>query len=233
MRTSIDQLLFVVLPYASALLFVAGVVERYRRHQYSVTSLSSQFLEGRRHFWALMPFHLGVLAVLAAHVAWFAAPGLVLRWNAEPSRLYALEIAALACALTALAGYAAVGLRRAADERLRLVTTAADWLVYALLLAQIALGVLIAVRHSWGSSWFAAVAAPYLWSLVRFTPDIRAVSALPDAVTAHIVLAWVILAIFPYSRLVHVLSVPNPYLWRAPQVVRWRRAPAAIRGDRS
>lgn len=233
MRASINQLLFVVLPYAAVLLFTVGAVERYRRHRSSVTSLSSQFFESRRHFWALMPFHLGLLAVLAAHVVWLIAPGAVQRWNADPVRLQAVEIAALAFGLTALGGYIAVGFRRAADAKLRLVTTTADWSVYGLLLAQIVLGILVAVRHSWGSGWFVTIASPYLWSLVRFNPDITAIAALPHLVRAHVVTAWLLLAIFPFSRLVHVLSVPNPYLWRAPQVVRWRRGAAAITGDRS
>ena len=233
MRSSINQLLFVVLPYAAALLFAVGAIERYRRHRYSVTSLSSQFFESRRHFWALMPFHLGLLAVLAAHLLWVVAPTGVQRWNAEPSRLYAAEIVALAFGLTALAGYVAVGLRRAIDEKLRLVTSAADWAVYALLLVQMALGVLIAIRYTWGSGWFVTIATPYLWSLVRFNPDITGVVALPSLVRAHIVAAWLLLALFPFSRLVHVLSVPNAYLWRAPQVVRWRRGTRLITGDRS
>ena len=104
MQASIDLLLFVVLPYASVLLFAMGAVERYRRHRASVTSLSSQFFEGRRHFWALMPFHLGILAILAAHLVWFAAPGVVQRWNEDVARLQAVEIGALAFGLTALGG---------------------------------------------------------------------------------------------------------------------------------
>jgi nitrate reductase gamma subunit len=228
-----NVLLFVVLPYAAVLLFAVGAIERYRRHPYSVTSHSSQFLEGRRHFWALMPFHLGLLIVLAAHLVWFLAAGPVQRWNAQPSRLYAAEILVLACGLTALTGYVVVGVRRASDARLRVVTSAADWIVYALLLIQIALGVIVAVRHPWGSGWFATIAAPYLWSLVRFAPDVTAMAAMPPLVQAHVVFAWLLVAIFPFSRLVHVLSVPNPYLWRPPQVVRWRRGTAFIPGGRS
>ena len=233
MRASINLLLFVVLPYTSVLLFVLGAIERYRRHPGSVTSLSSQFLEGRRHFWALMPFHLGILAVLAAHLVWFVAPGAVQRWNQDAARLQATEIVALAFGLIALVGYVAVGVRRGADARLRQVTTTADWMVYGLLLTQIGLGILVAVNHSWGSAWFVTIASPYLWSLVRLNPDITAIAALPPLVQAHIAAAWLLVAIFPFSRLVHVLSVPNSYLWRPPQVVRWRRGTAVITGDRS
>ncbi|OFW04669.1 MAG: respiratory nitrate reductase subunit gamma [Acidobacteria bacterium RIFCSPLOWO2_02_FULL_67_36] len=217
----LDLLLLVVLPYAAIVVCVVGTIERYRRHSFSVTSLSSQFFENRRHFWGIMPFHLGILAVLAAHVAWFLFPSLVLRWNARPVRLYAAEVALLACGIAALLGFLVVGFRRGADARLQRVTSAWDWCVYALLVAQIALGVAVALRHTWGSSWFAAAVAPYLWSLVRLNPDTTAAATLPLLAKAHVVLAYLLVAIFPFSRLVHVLAVPNPYLWRRPQVVRW------------
>jgi nitrate reductase gamma subunit len=53
---------------------------------------------------------------------------------------------------------------------------------------------------------------------------------MPLLVRAHIVGAWLLLAVFPFSRLVHILVVPNPYLWRAPQVVRWYDRPAEASG---
>jgi len=62
---------------------------------------------------------------------------------------------------------------------------------------------------------------PYLWSLARLSPDLAAVSAMPLLVKVHIVTAFLVVGYFPFTRLVHVLVVPNPYLWRKPQVVRW------------
>jgi nitrate reductase gamma subunit len=228
-----DLLLFVVLPYAAFAIFAIGSFERYRRHSTSVTSQSSQFLENRRHFWAMMPFHLGLLAVLAAHLVWFALPATMLRFNESATRLFAGEAVVLMFALLALFGFAAVGVRRAGDERLRVVTTAWDWAVYSLLLLQIALGVVVAVRYTWGSTWFAAVATPYLWSLLQLNPDMAAIAALPLLARVHIVGAYVLLAIFPFSRLVHILAVPNPYLWRPPLLVRWHPARRVATGGRS
>jgi nitrate reductase gamma subunit len=112
----------------------------------------------------------------------------------------------------------------------RLGTSRLDWVVYALLFAQIATGVALAVRYPYGSSWFAAAASPYLWSLLLLQPDVTLVAAMPLLVRAHIVGAWLLVALFPFSRLVHVLVVPIPYLWRAPQVVRWHGRPAVASG---
>ena len=219
---SFDLLLFAVLPYVALVLAVVATVDRYRRRPYSCSSHSSQFLESRRHFWGIVPFHYGLIPVLLAHAIAFAVPGSVLAWNASPARLYALEVVGLVLGVLATAGFAVLLVRRAADARLRAVTPAFDAAVYALLLVQLASGVYVALAHSWGSSWFAAAAAPYLWSLVRLQPDLAFIAAMPVAVKIHVAAAFLLVAVFPFSRLVHVIAVPNAYLWRAPQVVRWR-----------
>ena len=63
-----DQLLFAVLPYLVFFIFFYVTIQRYRQTEFTYSSLSSQFLENRQHFWGLVPFHYGVLAVLAGHV---------------------------------------------------------------------------------------------------------------------------------------------------------------------
>jgi nitrate reductase gamma subunit len=222
-----DLILFAVLPYVAVILFLLITIWRYRARPFTYTSLSSQFLENRRHFWAMVPFHFGILTVLAGHVVAFLVPRSILWWNGKPARLYVLEAAALAAGLLTLIGVVALATRRVSDAKLRRVTSTADWILLAFLVVQIATGVGVALFHPWGSSWFAAALAPYLWSLLRLAPDIAAVSALPLLVKTHIVTAWLLIALFPFTRLVHVLVVPNPYLWRRPQVVRWyRRAEA-------
>lgn len=220
---TVDVLLFVVLPYVAIVLFGAGTFERLRHHAASLTSRSSQLLENRQHFWAMVPFHYGLLVVLAGHLVAFLSPRAILGWNASLMRLYVLEATGLAAGLLAVSGFALALLRRASIAAVRRLTTPFDWIVLLLLFAQLATGVGVAIAYSWGSSWYAGVAAPYLWSIVRLRPDPAAIVALPLAVKAHVVGAWLLVALFPFSRLVHVLNVPMPYLWRRPQVVRWYR----------
>jgi nitrate reductase gamma subunit len=220
---SADVLLFAALPYIALALFVAGTLERLVRHRESLTSRSSQFLENRVHFWAMVPFHYGILVVLAGHLLAFAVPAAVLGWNAAAIRLYVLEATGLAFALLASLGLGAAILRRAIVPTVRVTTTVVDWVVLAALLAQIVSGVAVAVVDSWGSSWFAAIASPYLWSILRFHPDVAAMAALPLAAKAHAVGAFVLIGVFPFTRLMHVITVPAAYLWRRPQLVRWHR----------
>lgn len=217
----LDLLIFAAMPYAVFLSFFVFTIHRYRTESYTYSSLSSQFLENREHFWGLGPFHFGIVAVLAGHLIAFLIPRGILLWNSRPLRLYVLEISALAFALLALVGLLGAVHRRLTDTKVKQVTSHADWVVEALLMVQLLSGIYIAVFHRWGSSWFAASMAPYLWSLAKFHPDISYLATVPWVVKLHITNFYLLIGIMPFTRLVHILVTPNPYLWRKPQVVRW------------
>ncbi len=218
-----DQLLFSVFPYLSVFTLLLVTIQRYRNQEFSYSSLSSQFLENKHHFWGLVPFHYGILTIIVGHVVAFLIPREILLWNSRPLRLYVLEVSALACAVLAVSGLAAGMLRRWRNDKVRRVTSPSDWAIFVMLGIQMGSGVGIAVLYPWGSSWYAAVAAPYLWSLAKLNPQIQGVSAMPFLVKLHIVGAFLLIGFFPFTRLVHILVIPNPYLWRKPQVVRWWR----------
>ncbi len=225
----LDQLLFAVLPYVALVTLVLVTIQRYRAQKFTYSSLSSQFLENQQHFWGLVPFHYGILVVIGGHIVAFLIPREILLWNSHPLRLYILEITALIFGLLTLIGLAAMIARRFGNPKLKVVTSVSDWVIYALLLVQIASGIAVAVFYPWGSSWYAASAAPYLWSLVQLNPDISYITAMPFLAKLHMVNAYLLVGFFPFTRLVHILVVPNPYLWRKPQVVRWySRGPSNV-----
>jgi nitrate reductase gamma subunit len=218
-----DFFLFGVLPYIAMVVFFIVTVQRYRQRKFSYSSLSTQFLENKQHFWGSVPFHYGILVVLAGHVLAFLLPKTILAWNAEPMRLYALEITGLAVGLLTVIGLINIVVRRVLNARLRKVSTVSDWVLYGLLLFQVGTGVTIAYTNAWGSSWFAASASPWLWSLVTLAPEVGYVAPLPLLVKLHIINAWVLIGFFPFTRLVHILVIPNMYLWRRPQLVLWNK----------
>ena len=217
----LDQLLFAVLPFVAVFTLILVTIQRYRAQSFTYSSLSSQFLENRHHFWGLVPFHYGILAVVVGHVVAFLIPREILWWNSHPLRLYILELSALIFALLTLIGLLAGIVRRWTNSKVRLVTSVSDWIIYGLLFVQVVTGIYTAVFYPWGSSWYATNASPYLWSLVKLNPEIGYVASMPYMVKLHIVNAFVIVGFFPFTRLVHILVIPNPYLWRKPQVVRW------------
>jgi nitrate reductase gamma subunit len=212
---------FVVFPYISIAVFLVGTIYRYTRMGFKVTSLSAQFLEGKQGFWGTVPFHWGILMVFLGHLVAFLFPTSVLTWNADPARLIIHEGLGFTFAIAVFVGLAALILRRLTNARLKVVTTRMDLFIEFVLLLQVFLGCWIALGYRWGSSWFAADLSPYLWSLIKLNPQPEAVMAMPLVIRAHVVCAFSIMLVFPFTRLVHLLVAPLHYILRPYQVVIW------------
>lgn len=215
-----DAILFVAVPYALAAVTVVGAIRRFGSLRETVTSSSSQLLEGRLQFWGAVPWHYGILSVLAIHLVAILFPGAVAALLSAPGRLVAVEVTGLALGVTALWGLVVLGVRRLT---LRGRTTWLDWTVTALLLLQVALGVWVATAYRWGLAWFVHVASPWLASLARLSPRGDLMASLPWPVKLHALNALLLVALVPYSRLAHAVVAPVAFLWRVPQVVVWRR----------
>jgi nitrate reductase gamma subunit len=221
-----DLILFAVFPYVAVTVAIVVALYRYFGNRFSYSTLSSQFLENRTLFWGSVPWHYGILFVLAGHLVGLLLPRGVLAWNGVPWRLYVLEISALAFALLALWGLAGFIVRRLTNRRVRAVTSPMDWVLLVALFLQVSAGIWTALFYRWGTSWYAGFAVPYLYSLLAFRPDFALVQNLPVIVRLHIVGGFVILLLLPFTRLVHLLALPVTYLWRPYQVVIWNRRPA-------
>lgn len=219
----LDQFLFIGFPYAAVLIAVVVVTLRMTGRAFTVTSLSSQFLEGGQLFWGSNLWHFGVLGVLLGHLIGVVMPNQLLAWNARPVRLFILEATGLALALMALVGTVLLIWRRFSVAKVRVVTSRMDYAVLFFLLLQVASGIEIALRLRWGSSWYAANAAPYLYSLIKFQPRPEFILPLPWDARLHILNAFLLILLTPFSRLIHALPVPLPYYWRRPQLVIWNR----------
>ncbi len=217
----LNGLLFVALPYVAFGIFIVGTVYRYTKKGYQVSSLSSQFIEGKKLFWGSQPFHWGILVLFIGHLVAFLFPSAVLAWNGQTMRLLILEISSFAFALSALLGLILLIKRRLATKSLLVVTNKMDMLVYVVLLTQIVSGIGVAFFVRWGSGWFASVLTPYLRSIFSFDPDVAAVATAPVWIQIHIISAFIIIAIIPFTRFMHFLVAPIDYIWRKYQLVIW------------
>jgi len=217
----VNNFLFVGLPYAAMAVFLVGVIHRYRATGYKYSSLSSQFLEGGGIYIFAVLFHWGILVVFLGHLLAFLFPTATLAWHSSAVRLIADEVVIFAFGLSVLIGLAGLFIRRLSQPRIRAVTSRMDVVIVLVLLVQIVFGLWIALGYRWGYYWFASDMSPYLWSLVKFSPQIDAVSAMPWVIKTHIVGAFIILGLIPFTRLVHFLVAPFHYTWRKYQQVIW------------
>ncbi len=218
-----DMVLFGVFPYIAIALAVVVGIYRYCFDRYSYSSQSSQFLESRALFWGSVPWHYAILLILSAHLLAFLFPSFWGTLLGAPGRLYLLEVSGMALGVISIIAMLILIVRRAGNARVNAVTTIVDWVLLIALLLQVVTGVFIAVTLRWGGFWYVHTISPWLWSLVKLNPDIQYLVSMPPVVKLHAFNAFFLLALFPFSRLVHVVSVPLAYLSRPYQIVVWNR----------
>ena len=229
-----DTLLFVVLPYVCLAIFVVGHVWRYRNDQFGWTTRTSQVLEKRWLAWGSPLFHFGALFAILGHAAGLLIPT---SWTqALGISDHAYHVVAVAAGTVAgvvlCAGLVILLLRRFyVSDRIRVVTTPMDRVLYLLLTVEIGVGMWQTVAiNVFGSGYeYRGTVSVWFRQLFVLQPDPSLITSAPAVYGWHAVLACLLLAIWPFTRLVHVWSVPVAYLAR-PYVVYRQRSAAPGRG---
>ncbi len=218
-----DTIFFIILPYISLTLAIVVSIYRSIYRPFTVSSLSSQLFERKKLYWGSVSFHYGIVIVLLGHLFALLLPQSLLLWNAVPLRLYLLELTGLALGIWALVGLCILLWRRLSEKRLQVITTPMDWVVLVMILVSAITGVLVATMYRFGSSWFTVIFSPYILSLFIFQPRVDLVAPLPWLIKLHVINFFVMLAVFPFSRLIHIFTYPFAYLLRPWQIVIWNR----------
>jgi nitrate reductase gamma subunit len=224
--TTTSVVLWIVLPYVSLTLFVAGHVWRYRRDQFGWTCRSTQLLERRLLAWGSVLFHFGALAAIGGHVVGMLIPASVTSALGISESMYhglsavAGGVAGVGC----VAGLIVLLYRRLTVRRVRVTTTRSDTVMCVLLTAIIALGVVetIGVNGFGGGYDYRATIGVWFRSIFVFHPRTDLMDNASLIYQVHATLAWLLLAIWPFTRLVHAWSIPAQYLGR-PYILYRRR----------
>ncbi len=230
----LDYLIFGILPYAVLAVALVGSIARYERDPFTWKSSSSQLLRRRQLIWGSVLFHVGIIVLFFGHLIGLFTPVRVLD---ELGISYGFK-QWLAVLLGGVAGAAAfVGCslllhRRLVDPRIRNNSTFADIAILAILWVQIVVGmgtIVLTLEHMDGSKMVQFM----IWSQSVMGLQINAweqVAGVHWLYKLHIFLGMVIVALFPFTRLVHMLSVPLRFLWRPGyQIVRSRRGAKPVR----
>ena len=219
MSTSV--LFFAVWPYVALTVFVVGHVWRWRHDQAGWTTRTTQLLEGRWLHLASPLFHFGALAVVAGHALGLLVPARVtsaLGLSEDAYHYMALGFGILA-GLAMATGLVLLVVRRVKfSGRLRLVTTPLDWVVYALVVVIVAIG-LWATLGGGGYDYRETVAV-WFRSLFVLNPNVDLMAGAPLVFRLHAAVAFGFVALWPFTRLVHIWSVPLGYLFRPYMVYR-------------
>ncbi|MBI1378312.1 MAG: respiratory nitrate reductase subunit gamma [Frankiales bacterium] len=232
--SSFPTLFWVALPYASFIAFLVGMYWRYHYDAYGWTTRSSQMYESRLLRIGSPLFHVGILMALAGHVvgllvpeAWTTALGV----SEQAYHVGAVAMGVVAAAMV-VTGLAILIYRRRTQARVFGVTTRMDKLMYVLLAGVVLLGVFNTVGvnlldigggHPGGYNYRESVAV-WFRSIVFLNPQPDLMAEAPWSFQLHAVLAMVLFAVVPFTRLVHIFSVPVGYVAR-PYIVYRSRDP--------
>ncbi len=228
-----NQFLFGTYPYIALTVLFIGSIARYERDPFTWKSSSSQLLRRKQLIVGSVLFHVGVLIIFAGHLVGLLTP--IWIFNAlgishEAKQILAMTAGGMA-GIMALVGGTMLLMRRLGDPRIAKNSSLADTGILILLLLQLVLGVstiFVSMQHLDGTEMVKLMS----WAQGIFYFDGNAASYIQDAsiiFKIHILLGLTIFLLFPFTRLVHMLSVPVRYvtpLRKGYQIVRSRRKAA-------
>ena len=227
-----STLLWIVLPYVSVAVFAVGMFWRYRYDAYGWTTRSSQMYESRLLRIGSPLFHFGILFALAGHVLGLLVPeGWTDAVGISESTYHVAAVAfGVLAGVMVVVGLSILVYRRRSSARIMGVTTPMDKLMYVVLGAVVLLGVYntiginllnIGGGNPGGYNYRESVAV-WFRSLFVLSPDTEGMTSAPLSFQLHAVAAMLLFALVPFTRLVHIFSVPLGYLSRPYLVYRSR-----------
>lgn len=222
----INTLLFGYYPYIAISVFFIGSLARYDRDQYTWRTGSSQLLRAKDLRVGSNWFHVGILLLFIGHFFGLLTPPAVyhgLGLSTSAKQILAVVAGGVFGGICAKGIYILIR-RRLTDARIRKTSSRMDIFILLLIGVQLALGLLtlpISLYHSDGGNML--LLSEWAQRIVTFRSGAAdQISDIGIIFKLHLFLGMTIFLVFPFSRLVHVWSVPLGYVARPYQVVRRR-----------
>ena len=231
MQEQLDYFIFGIMPYIALTVLIVGSIARYERDPSTWKSSSSQLLRRKQLVWGSILFHVGIITVFGGHLVGLFTPVAVLDALGIPyvAKQWAAVVLGGVAGFTALIGATILIHRRVSDPRIWRHTSFADIGILVLLWLQLFIGlatITLTLQHMDGVEMVRFMT----WSQSVVTLNLNAWELVVDVnwlYKVHIFLGLLITILFPFTRLVHLISgfaAPFRYLLRPGyQIVRSRR----------
>ena len=229
-------LLWAVYPYLTVVVLVGGLVWRYRYDKFGWTARSSQIYEATTLRLGSPLFHFGIIAVFFGHVGGLLVPKTWTDAVGIDEHTYHVMSASLGtvAGTCTVVGLAILVGRRRFTRAVFAATTRNDKSMYVILGGVLALGMFATVRANVAGAGYdyRETVSPWLRSLVLLPPRTELMAGVPVSFQLHILAAFTLFALWPFTRLVHAFSAPVGYLTRPYVVYRSRDTRAGLRPAR-
>ena len=213
-----NTFLWIIIPYVAIAIFIGGHILRYHYDKFGWTTRSSQLYENRLLRLGSPLFHFGILLVALGHIGGILIPESATSDIGISETAYhaaAVSLGAVSGFMT-LAGVAILIYRRRTTGPVFSATTRNDKGMYVLLVATLVAGLATTVigNITGHPHDYRLTVAPYFRSIFYFQPKVNLITDAPVGFQIHVMLAWILFAVWPFTRLVHVFSAPIGYLTR-------------------
>jgi len=223
---NLNNLLFGVYPYIAIMVMLVGSWIRFDREPYTWKADSSQMLNGKGFRLASNLFHIGVIFILMGHFIGLLTPEWLYHYviSSADKQMLAM-ISGGFFGVLCLIGLLMLLKRRLTDPRVRASSKFSDVFILLMLLVQLVLGlitIVISMDHLDGSVMI--MLGNWAQNIVTFQSMAAATAIEPVHVIykLHVFVGLSMIFAFPFTRLVHIISVPVWYFGRRYQVVRER-----------
>lgn len=222
--SNFNLLMFGVYPYIALAICLIGSWARFDLSQYTWRAGSSQMLDNKGMRLASNLFHVGIIFILAGHFVGLLTPHAVYKHfiSTENKQLLAMVSGGF-FGILCLIGLVMLINRRLNNPRIRASSNTSDIMILFVLLAQLLLGLMTifaSTQHMDGSVM--VMLGDWAQSIVTFQPLKAATAIAPVSIIykLHVFLGVTLFVLFPFTRLVHIVSAPVWYLGRRYQIVR-------------
>ncbi|WP_084007210.1 respiratory nitrate reductase subunit gamma [Salisediminibacterium beveridgei] len=221
-----EWLLWGIFPYLVLLVFIGGHLIRYQYDQLGWTVKSSEFLSKKDLRYGIMLLHWGIIFVFIGHVLGLIIPkGFYDAVGITKDAYHLLAIGAgIPAGLAAFIGILLLVKRRFTNPRVKQTTSRADTVALLALLVVVGSGLSATFMNidSQGFDYRTTI-SPWFRGLFYFNVQPELMADVPVWFKTHVLASFTFFAIWPFTRMVHVFSLPFMYLTRSPIIFRKKR----------
>jgi nitrate reductase gamma subunit len=232
--TNLDLVFWLIIPYVCLTIFILGHIYRYNTDQFGWTAKSSEFIEKDNLLkWGSILFHYGIIFVFFGHVGGVLVPKRFYDTIGVSEEMYhfaAVWIGGLAGVATVVGGLL-LTIRRLFKKRIARNSKAIDIITLLWIGVVVLAGFTNTVGYTatGGTFDYRENIGPWFRGLFYFNPMPQLMAVAPIGFQIHVLTGFLLFALWPFTRLVHVWSLPLEYLSRKYVVYRKLNSRKAVR----
>jgi nitrate reductase gamma subunit len=196
------------LPYIALEIFAIGFIVALK-FGHAKALVSEVLPHTRENDFSFYCIRWGIFPILGIFIVATILPGIITWWIAHYARLILLQVVLMALALTAAVSAFQMAFNYVKCSECKMQRSWWNALFLVLLGAHLLASITMNFLYGWEISWFTTLAAPYLWSVLTFEPNLTLIESLPALLQFYLVQGCFVFAVAPFFAISWVVFNPK------------------------